>query len=1669
MNRAYSALVVCSTFLALAAFGQTRLVAESPKLELAHGDHISIIGNTLADRMQHDGWLETVLHARFPEHELRIRNLGFSGDELTLRLRSSGFGSPDEHLKIHATDVVFAFFGYNESYAGEAGLEKFKSDLANFIKRTKEQKYNGKTNPRVVVFSPIAHENLKDRHLPDGSANNPRLKLYTQAMSEVAASNGATFVDLFGPTQAAYAEAKKPLTINGVHLNESGNRKVAEIIDAALFADRARAKASPSEAELQKLRAAVVEKNFYWFNRYRTTDGFSIYGGRADLRFVDGQTNRVVAQREMEVLDVMTANRDQRIWALARGSELKVEDANTPAFLEVKTNKPGPLPGGKHIFQSGEASIDKMTVAKGMKVNLFASEEQFPELVNPVQMAFDTKGRLWVAAWRTYPHWKPKEPMDDKLLILEDTDGDGKADKCKTFAGDLHNPTGFEFWNGGVLVAMAPDLMFLKDTDGDDKYDVRERVLGGLCSADTHHTSNSFTFDPGGALYFQEGTFHHTQVESPWGPSARCANGGVFRYEPRTHKFDVYVSYGFANPHGHAFDRWGQSIVVDGTGSQPYHTALFSGHVNFPDKHRGTPQVYNQRTRPCPAIEYLSSRHFPDDMQGDLIVGNVIGFQGLLRYKIEDRGGSLAGTEMEPILSSSDENFRPTDMEIGPDGAIYMSDWQNPIIGHMQHNLRDPSRDQTHGRVYRITYPSRALLKPAPIAGEPIERLLDLLKVQEDRIRYRAKLELSARNSDDVLAALDKWVAALNTNAAEFPHHLLEALWLKQFHDTVDEKLLGRVLESPDFRARAAATRVLCYWRDRVPNSLEMLKKLAADEHPRVRLEAVRAASFFTAPDAVEVPIIAAEQPADPYVEFVSGETMRTIEPYWKAVLAKGETVPVTTDAGARFFLKNMSNEQLLAMPKSRAVYLETLYRPGLQDAQRSAAVRGLAADSKKPELAVLLEAVQTLDGKEQARDESVVFDLLRLLAARGGGELATARGELEKLATSAKQANIRQVAFVTLIAVDGSADKAWSIAAKSVNGLRDLLAAVPLISDGGVRASLYTKIEPLLTEIPANLGPSNSAKGTLGRFVRIELRGRRTLTLAEVEVYSDGRNVARGGKAKQKNTAHSGDAARAIDGNTSDTYGAGGQTHTEENTRDPWWEVDLGEETPIDRIVVYNRADGGLGERLNDFTLQVLNAQRTEVFVQRDVPTPKPKVEFALEGGGPAALIRRAAMNALVSVRGQEPKTFGMLSKFIRDDVDRVAAIRAIQRLPRETWPKDQAAPLVEATMEFLRKTPVADRTGPAALDAQELAYSLTTLLDADAARKIRADLGDLGVRVIRVGTLLERMAYDKELIAVKAGKPVEFLFENTDLMPHNFVIVKPGSLSEVGQLAEATAQDPKSAERQFVPPSDKVLLGSQLIQPRGSQKLSFTAPKEPGVYPFVCTYPGHWRRMYGALYVVEDLDAYLADPEKYLAANPLPIRDELLKDRRPRTEWKFDDLATAIEHLQGGRSFNNGKHLFQVANCAACHKLDGVGSEFGPDLAKLDAKFHPVDILKEMLEPSAKINEKFYQTKILTEDGATVTGLIIKETDDSLTIIENPLAAPKPVEIAKNTIDERQRIDVSLMPKGLLDKLTRDEILDLVAYIACRGDKNHPLFKGDAHDHGHDDEKSDKGGHDH
>jgi azurin/glucose/arabinose dehydrogenase len=787
------------------------------------GDHIVLIGNSLADRMQHDGWLEAILQAALPDLQLVFRNQGFTGDHIDHRPRVEGFPSPDEYLTLSGADVVFAMFGYNESFDGDpAG---FSRALAAWIEHTRAQRYGSEGAPRIVLFSPIAHEDLGDPNLPDGRDNNARLAAYAEAMEAVAAAHEVTYVDLFGPSQDLYLAAEAPLTINGIHLTSDGNRRIAEVIVERLLGRAP----SVAETRLELVRRAVLDKNGHWFNRYRTTDGNDVWGTRSTLEFTDGQTNREVLQHELSQLDVMTANRDAVVWAAAAGDDIEPDDSNVPAPIEVVSNldvpqfQDGVSKTGTLEYRGGEEAIELMDLEAGMHANLFASEEMFPELVNPVQLGVDTQGRLWVATWATYPKWEPTKEMNDRLVILPDDDRDGVADRAITFAY-VHNPTGFEFWNGGVIVASVPDLLFLKDTDGDDVADLHIRIMGALGSADTHHSANNFVYGPDGFLYYQRGVFNVSNVESPWVGNQESNVSGMYRSNPRTYEFSFHA-VNEPNPHGISFDYWGYHYATDGTGGAAWQVKP-RGDGGFEMQ-----RLLDHTVRPVPSSGILSSGHFPPQNQGNFLILNVIAFLGIKQYTLEHDAetGDVWGTETDDLLVSRDPNFRPVDFEIGDDGGLYVADWANAVIGHMQHNIRDPARDHAHGRIYRISVPGRPLQEHVDIDGRPIPELLELLESPIDGIRRRARIELSERDSGEVIAAAELWLQQFDARRAADAHHMLEGLWLHQQHNVINRDLLNLLLLSPQPHARIAAQRVQQMWDHNAAEPFDFRATLATE------------------------------------------------------------------------------------------------------------------------------------------------------------------------------------------------------------------------------------------------------------------------------------------------------------------------------------------------------------------------------------------------------------------------------------------------------------------------------------------------------------------------------------------------------------------------------------------------------------------------------------------------------------------------------------------------------------------------------------------------------------------------------------------------------------------------------------------------------------------------
>ncbi|MBS0207192.1 MAG: c-type cytochrome [Planctomycetes bacterium] len=1630
-------------WLATVQFVPASVLAAEPQIKLRKGDRISYIGNTLADRMQHAAWLETYMHAAYPDLDLTVRNLGFSGDELKLRPREDNFGSPDQWLAKTRSNVIFCFFGYNEALRGVAGLEQFRKDLAETIDGMLAQKYDGESPPRLVFFSPIAHENLHSPHLPDGSVNNENLAKYTQTMEDVCRSKNVAFVNLFSATKALYAAADKPLTVNGIHLLDHGDQAVAKVIAADLFGIEPPKK---SAAELERLRQAVLDKNYHWFSRYRVIDGYNVFGGRSKLAWF-GQSNADVMMREMEILDVMTANRDQRVWAVAKGGDLKVLDKNLPEELVVKTNIPGKLEGGKHVYLGGKEAITKMKIADGMEVNLFASEEMFPEIVNPVQMAVDTDGRLYASVWPSYPHWNPTEPRRDRIVCLPDDNGDGVADRCVVFADELNSVTGFEFWGGGMLVAALPEIWFLKDSDGDGKADVKIRMLEGLCSADSHHSANAMLIGPDGWLYWSRGIFNVSTTETPT-RTARSEQSGVHRFNPRTFEVEFHFPIG-PNPHGDVFDQWGYQFANDGTGGSGAYVNIGKGvgHQNW----------FKTRVRPVAATGILSSSHFPEKNQGNFLICNCIGFLGVLQHEVKYNGAEITAVEIEPILVSSDPNFRPTDVEIGGDGALYVSDWSNAIVGHMQHNMRDPNRDHEHGRIYRVTAKDRPLVKQMAMKGKPVSEVCAAFLAKENSTRYRARLELSGRDSREVVMAVTAWAAGLDPAKPDEAQGLLEALWVFEEQRIPNVDLLKKVLKAADGRVRAAAMRTLGHWGTKVADWEPILMAGARDDSALVRAEAVKSAVTFEGMPAAEVIFEVSTRPLDPELETVLNYARGKIQVDRLMQEAVNAKRPLTK-AAQLYALRNASVEDLLKLDRTEAVYEAILSRQNVPANPLKEALGGLSALRKTDVVSMLLQLIEDRDKNEQTNS---LATLGHVLAEQPAVELKQARNRIENLASQGKAPAARQAGYVAWIVSDNSADAALLAASKSKSGLRDFLAAVPAVPDEALRGKLYEAVRSLMFELPQNLKAESGNSLLLQSGIQVDFfhpspSNVAVETLAKLKPKASGivPQIVMNVPQKTENDAFAlrftgllqipaaGKYTFYLSSDDGSRMYLGDKLLIDNDGLHGMVEKSAAVDLPVgSQSLVVTYFDNGGGDGL-EFNWSGPGLQRQKVAADR----------LSVSGG--EETLHDIAIRTAAAVPGHFPEKFRDLVSLVKADRHRSAAISVLRTVPEQDWDPKELPGLVDNIVGYLSAMPARVRTSGPATEAVALARSYSTRLPAEQAKAIEARLQNLDVRVIPVGTVVERMIYDKEMIVVQAGKPVEFRVSNTDNMPHNFAIVLPGALEEVGLLAEATARDADAKDRQYVPKSDKILLASKLLEPGQSQALNFDVPVTTGIYPYVCTYPGHWRRMYGALYVVANLEEYQRNPDSYLAWNELPLKDELLKFTGRNTEWKFDDLVGSVKPLSRGRSYEVGKNLFKVANCVGCHKLNGEGRELGPDLTKIEPARHTTDnLLRSILEPSREIADKFQSHTFVLNSGKIVTGMIVEETPDQVKVLVDPLAKGEPAVFSKSEIDERSKSKTSIMPQGLLSKLTREEILDLLAYVYARADKQNSLY--DTHHH--------------
>ncbi|MBL8819425.1 MAG: c-type cytochrome [Planctomyces sp.] len=893
------------------------------------GERIGFLGNSTAERMNLFGHFETLLHSRFPELELVVRNFARPAEEVGIQQRSSDYTNLDDPMSAFGADTYICFFGFNESYAGPAGIPAFIESYQKYLDQISSRypRDDSGASPRFVLVSPIAFESAGTSALPSGKIENENLKAYAAAVREVAAQRKLAFVDVFEASFMMF-EAKPglQLTINGCHLNDAGDREVARVIDLEMFGSPS--KASFGSEVYERLRAAINDKSWVHLQDYRMLNGWYVYGGR---RTWDTET----FPREYAKIRRMAEVRDRYIWDLVQGKSVpeKPDDSTTGDLITPETRFGNPQQKYSEAdalkYLSPEELVSSTHVPEGFKLVPFADETQFPELAKPVQLNFDNRGRLWVACMPTYPQWKPGDSHpNDRLIILEDTNQDGKADKSTVFYDKLHCPTGFEFFNGGVLVVDQPRMLWLKDNDGDDKADEVVHLMDGWATDDTHHTCGAFEWNHGGYLHMLEGIATSTTLETPWGPHRSQGAGGAYVMDPKTLKIRQFALPGQYNMWCYVFNGWGQGIVGDGTTANhawdtPLSGAQFRGRT-------GLNMIFNNEgMRPALGTELLVSRHFPDEVQGQLTYACVINMNGLPRFTITDDGGGYAGARLkaadgspDDLVRSTDKHFRPADPQIGPDGALWFGDWANALIGHMQYSQRDPNRDHTRGRIYRLTYPGRPLVEPVTQFGKSVPELLEQLKAYELRTRYRARRELRDRPTEDVAAAVAAWVRKLDPASDEYDRLRTEALWVLQSHHHHNVDLLSEVMtKSKAFEARAAAVRIIADEREYLDNAFDMLVMAAKDKHPRVRTEAARGLSFYPTLPAARTLMGMTQAPADYWCDYTLLHALAANESIWRSEYLTGKIA----EAGPR---AHEIVAQLMAASKSGATalpFLQTL------------------------------------------------------------------------------------------------------------------------------------------------------------------------------------------------------------------------------------------------------------------------------------------------------------------------------------------------------------------------------------------------------------------------------------------------------------------------------------------------------------------------------------------------------------------------------------------------------------------------------------------------------------------------------------------------------------------------------------------------------------------------
>ena len=1015
---------------------------------LQKGDRVLFLGDTLIEREQTSGWVELMLTTRFADRDITFRNLGWSGDtpagdaRFGLSLLQAGREPADEgwrqlvkQIEEAKPTVVFLGYGMASSFEGETGLTKFRANynrLLDTIERTSP-------GVRLVLLSPLPHGRLGGAW-PDPTAHNAQLATYARVVGEIASARQATFVSLFDALQGRTGPG---LTSNGIHPTDAGYRAMAETLEQRLFGAPGPWRTS---AQTETLRQAIRRKNEWFFHRSRP----------ANMAYIFGFRKREQGKNATEVMqfDEFIVAEEKRIARLR--SLQPVDVPETPRRI------------GNLVTKFTAQPHPQFVLGDGVEVTLWAEN---PMLNNPIQMNFDPQGRLWVVGSELYPQIEPGQAPTDKVVVLEDTTGRGRADKATVFADGLLIPTGIEVGDGGAYVAQSTELLHFRDTDGDGIADERRIVLSGFGTEDSHHNLHTLRWGPDGRLYLNQSVYTRTDTETPHGV-VRLKAGGIFRLDTRDQRMDILFR-GLINGWGHQFDAFGQSFLTDGAGSEGISWGIPGAtYRTLAPARRQLESVSPGRYPKFSGIELIRSAQFPTDWQGDVITLDFRAHR-VVRFKLTDQGSGYITREMPDVMRSTTDSFRPVDARLGPDGALYIADWSNPIIQHGEVDFRDPRRDKAHGRIWRVTVKGGAAPRArTDLALLPNPALLELLVTGDSYQQAQSRRVLIERGAAAVRGDLDVWMRQQTAEAAR-----LAAAWMYQAFNDVQPELLRELLQAQDPRIRAAAVRALPAGGEIGP-----LERLVTDAHPRVRLEAVRALGSRRSARAAELALSVLDQPMDNYLDYALWLTLNELAEPWLAAVKSGAWHIDGREQQLEFGLKAV--EPALAS----AVLGQLVTRQGISRDGSGPWLELIASAGGPPELGLVFDHLRTGEFTPEAARRAIraLSDAGRLRAVKPAGDLTTLAVLLRSVDTGVKTAALQLAGIWRLTSLvpqlvefaaaptSSSVDRSAAFAAlREIRGAPVVAALKQLCGEGSLPAVRREAVVSLAgLELPAALLP---------------------------------------------------------------------------------------------------------------------------------------------------------------------------------------------------------------------------------------------------------------------------------------------------------------------------------------------------------------------------------------------------------------------------------------------------------------------------------------------------------------------------------------------------------------------------------------------------------------------